>query len=121
MLYETINIEVNQCVGTLTTYILDNSVEIDQDRTRPLVIVCPGGGYRFVSDREAEPIAVQLNAMGFHAAILRYTVYPAMFPIAITQLAKAVACVRENAAKWHVQSDRLLWPAFPLVDTWLPA
>jgi acetyl esterase/lipase len=112
MLYETINIEVNQCVGTLTTYILDNSVEIDQDRTRPLVIVCPGGGYRFVSDREAEPIAVQLNAMGFHAAILRYTVYPAMFPIAITQLAKAVACVRENAAKWHVQSDKIIVAGF---------
>ena len=29
----------------LYTYILDNFEEIDSNRTRPLVLICPGGGY----------------------------------------------------------------------------
>ena len=36
----------------LYTYILDNFEEIDSNRTRPLVLICPGGGYKFTSDRE---------------------------------------------------------------------
>jgi hypothetical protein len=45
---------------TLTTYILDDTME--KNTKRPAVLVCPGGGYRFCSPREAEPIAVQYNA-----------------------------------------------------------
>ena len=37
--------------------------------------VCPGGGYAFTSDREAEPIALKFNSIGMHAAVLWYTVY----------------------------------------------
>ena len=51
----------------LYTYILDNFEEIDSNRTRPLVLICPGGGYEFTSDREAEAVAVQYIARGFHA------------------------------------------------------
>ena len=40
------------------TYILDNFEEIDSNRTRPLVLICLGGGYEFTSDREAEAVAV---------------------------------------------------------------
>ena len=64
----------------LYTYILDNFEEIDSNRTRPLVLICPGGGYEFTSDREAEAVAVQYIARGFHACVLRYSVAPAEFP-----------------------------------------
>ena len=33
---------------------------------RPLILVCPGGGYNHTSDREAEIVAMQFNAMGYH-------------------------------------------------------
>jgi acetyl esterase/lipase len=112
MIYRKIELNEGQDTASLTTYLLDNSPEIDEERTRPLVIICPGGGYRFVSDREAEPIAIQLNAMGIHACILRYTVYPAKFPTALTQLAKAVAYVRENAKEWYVKSDKIVIAGF---------
>ncbi|MDF2944893.1 MAG: acetylesterase [Herbinix sp.] len=112
MINKIIEIQAEQYTATLTTYILDNSYEIDKDRTRPMVIICPGGGYRFVSEREAEPVAIQLNAMGFHACILRYTIYPAGFPTALTQLAKAVAYVREYAKKWNVQADKIIVAGF---------
>jgi acetyl esterase/lipase len=112
MIHNVIPIEVEGGTATLTTYILDNTPEIDNERTRPMVIICPGGGYRFVSEREAEPVAMHLLAMGIHVAILRYSVYPAMFPTAITQLAKAVAFVRDNAEEWHVIKNKIIVAGF---------
>lgn len=37
-------------------YILDCSKEYQPDLKRPMIILCPGGGYEMTSDREAEPI-----------------------------------------------------------------
>ena len=50
---------------TLTTYILDDSPEMIPGQKRPAVLVCPGGGYIFCSDREAEPVALRFAAMGY--------------------------------------------------------
>jgi len=50
--------------------------------------------------------------MGFHACILRYTIYPAGFPTALTQLAKAVAYVREHAKEWNIQKDKVIVAGF---------
>ena len=80
---------------------------MDAGRLRPVVLVCPGGGYRFTSDREAEPIAVQLCAQGFHACVLRYPVAPARFPDALCSLAQAVAWLRAHAAEYHIDANRV--------------
>lgn len=112
MLHKTIEIMVDQNKATLTTYVLNNYEEIDSNRTRPMVIVVPGGGYHHVSDREAEPVAIQMNAMGYHACVLKYSVYPAKYPTALVQLAKAVTLVREHAQEWGVRSDRIIVAGF---------
>lgn len=83
-----IKVEGYQETADLYTYILDNSVEMHPDRKRPVVVICPGGGYEMTSDREAEPIAMQYLARGYHAVILRYSVAPARYPLALMQLAK---------------------------------
>ena len=44
------------------------------------IVICPGGGYGFTSDREAEPIALKFMAQGFNAIVLRYSVAPARYP-----------------------------------------
>ncbi len=44
--------------ASLDAYILD-SISVCEDRKRPAVIICPGGGYGHLSDREGEPIAMQ--------------------------------------------------------------
>ena len=76
--------------------------------TRPLIIVCPGGGYRFTSAREADPIALQFNAMGYHAAILRYSVSPgAHFPTALLELGNLLSQIRSHSEEWHVDPDRI--------------
>ena len=60
---------------SLTTYVLDDSQEMLAGKARPAVIVCPGGAYLSCSDREGEPVALRFNAMGYHAFVLRYSVY----------------------------------------------
>ena len=59
------------------------------------------------SDREADVIAVQFNAMGFHAAILRYSVAPAEYPTALLEVGNSLVHIRRNARKWHVDADKI--------------
>ena len=97
--------------GTLSdTYLETYLLEITPKflvQERPLILVCPGGGYRYTSDREAEIVAMQFNAMGYHTAVLRYSCAPAEFPTALFELSKAVAYLRTNAAKWAIDPERI--------------
>ena len=56
----------------LVTYIQEYS-DAMAINDRPLILLCPGGGYTRTSDREAEPMALKFLAMGYHAAVLRYS------------------------------------------------
>ena len=91
----------------LYTYLWENSPEMDAGRIRPAVVICPGGGYAGTSDREAEAVALQFMAAGFHAFVLRYSCYPSAYPAALLEAAKAVSLVRERAGKWHVDPDKI--------------
>ncbi|MDL2206824.1 alpha/beta hydrolase [Eubacteriales bacterium OttesenSCG-928-N13] len=91
----------------LDTYIMDDLMP-EQREKRPLVLVCPGGGYGMTASHEGEPIALRMNAMGFHSAVLWYSVAPSVFPKALTELAKAVDLVRQHADTWSVDEDRII-------------
>ena len=56
MIHETISIQTEGSLPDtrLTTYILDAYEEQDPGLKRPLVLVCPGGAYRFTADRGQE-------------------------------------------------------------------
>ena len=93
--------------GVVTTYVLDSSHEIDANRKRPAVIICPGGGYRFCSEREAECFAVRFMAMGYHAFVLNYRVDEARFPEQFKEVAATVALLRSKAEEWHIEADKI--------------
>lgn len=110
--YAALGLQNGGCQPTLTTYLLDNSPDIDPERVRPAVLICPGGGYAFTSDREAEAVAIRFNSYGYHALVLRYSVAPAEFPASLVELAAAVRLVRERAEVWHVDRKRVLVAGF---------
>ena len=113
MKYNIIPVQTVKATGAkLYTYILDNFEEIDSNRTRPLVLICPGGGYEFTSDREAEAVAVQYIARGFHACVLRYSVAPAEFPQSLCELAWSVAYLREHAKEYGIKPDTIIVSGF---------
>jgi len=97
----------SQDYATLYLYLLDDSPSISIHK-RPIVLICPGGGYAGTSDREAEIVALQFCAMGYHAAVLRYSVAPAVFPAAILEVGRSVALIRENATEWFVDQEKIV-------------
>lgn len=78
------------------------------NRKRPAIIICPGGGYGSLSDREAEPVAKVYFAAGYHTFILRYSVMGQAKDLKpLIQLAFAMAHIRKNADDWDVDADRI--------------
>lgn len=114
MIHEQIEIKVNQSKESakLYTYFLDNIKETGVNRNRPVILICPGGGYERTSDREAESIAIQFLSAGFHAVVLRYSVYPVLYPEALLQLAKTIAFLRSNAEKYCIDINRIIVQGF---------
>lgn len=93
----------------LSAYILDEAYLQDTNwKERPAVIICPGGGYGFVSPREAEPIALRYCGAGFHAFVLDYSVAPTGWPAACCELSKAVAYVRSIAEEHHIDPNKIV-------------
>lgn len=92
----------------MDTYILEDSAQYNTGCARPAVLVLPGGGYTFTSDREAEFIALEFNTMGYHAFVLRYSVgAAALVPAPILEGFWAIATIRDHAQEWHVDPDKL--------------
>lgn len=109
MKYEKIELKVpGQQMGpaVLTVY-MQEALSVAPERRRPVVIVVPGGAYAFCSDREKEPVAMRFLAMGYHACVLDYSVAPSRFPVALQELALAVATVRQRADQWHVDPHKV--------------
>ena len=74
---------------------------------RPMVIVCPGGGYTHLAPHEALNVAERCNQAGFHAAVLYYRLAPDhQHPAMIHDVQRAVRLVRRHARQWGV-SDKV--------------
>lgn len=109
MIHETYQISVPGSLPDtkLITYIQGDFQDVAIS-ARPLVLVCPGGGYVGTCDREGEPLAMQFLAMGYHAAVLKYSCAPAVFPTALAELACSVRLIREHAQEWHVEPRKII-------------
>ena len=91
----------------LVTYIQEYS-DAMAINDRPLILLCPGGGYTRTSDREAEPMALKFLAMGYHAAVLRYSCAPAEYPTSLKELAYSIKFLREHAKEWHIDPHKIV-------------
>ncbi|MBQ3316619.1 MAG: alpha/beta hydrolase [Spirochaetales bacterium] len=100
----------------LRTYVLSNYKDLDLTRRRAFILICPGGGYHFCSEREAEAVAIRFNSLGYNAAVLYYTCNPleeghrpeGVFPEPQEELARAVAWVRCNAENLNTDPSKIV-------------
>lgn len=60
----------------LDVYVPAVSKEIDLEVRRPAIVICPGGGYEFLSEREAEPVALRFLPEGFNCFVVWYASPP---------------------------------------------
>lgn len=107
MIFETIGLWDGHPEAKLTAYTADMTSELNLS-PRSAVIVCPGGGYHFLSSREAEPIAFRFLAEGMNAFILTYGVgEKAQGGAPLIEAALAIKYVRENAEKYNTDPKRI--------------
>jgi acetyl esterase/lipase len=109
MIYREIEIKESGSLegAKLVVYAQEDSPKL-RIKQRPLVLVCPGGGYEYTSDREAEPLALAFLAKGYNAAVLRYSCAPATYPTSLLELGRVVLTIREHANEWHVDSNSII-------------
>lgn len=123
MIHETIYLYEGRTDVTLTTYVLSDSGEMLAGKKRPAVLICPGGAYLACSDREAEPIAMAFATMGYHAFVLRYSVYggeafdnhfvgmtpreECRYPAPMREIGLAMLSIKEHAKEWLIDADRV--------------
>ena len=98
----------NNTDPVLTAYLPQNLAEMNwQDKRRPTILVCPGGGYSNVSQREAEPIALKLLPEGYNVFILTYSVPGHRFPTQLREVAAAMELIHGNAKEWSCDTERI--------------
>ena len=101
----------NEKTAYVKAYLLDLVESVPFGRKRPAILILPGGGYEYCSEREAEPIAMRYLAEGYNAFVLYYTCnkkYPASF----TNAAYAMYKIRSRAEEFNVDKDKIaVWGA----------
>ena len=79
-----------------------------QGFAKPALVICPGGGYEFCSIREGAPVARAFARDGIEAFVLAYDCVPVpLGTMPVRTAAAAVAWVREHAAQFHINPDRI--------------
>lgn len=112
MIHETIALWDKHPEATLTTYCITSTAELKL-KPRRAVVVCPGGGYRFLSDREAEPIVFKFLSAGFNVFLLRYSIKPNAHSYApLIEAGMAIKYVRENAEKYNTDPNYVFISGF---------
>ena len=94
-------------VAELEIYIPSRHTEYGANRKRPAVLVIPGGGYEYTSEREAEPVALKFLTQGYCAFVVYYSCKPNKYPLALQEAGMAMAYIRENAEKYGIKEDNV--------------
>lgn len=94
--------------ASLTSYCIYNHNEYPYDRKRKTILVLPGGGYAFCSEREKEPIALKFIAKDFNVFVLDYSVGEGLhFPYPMVEAFAAIVYIRRHAEEYNVDVDHI--------------
>lgn len=108
MKFEKFNLSDTNENVTLDCYLYSPCEELPFLKTRPAVVVCPGGGYYMCAGHEADPIAMCYSAAGYHVFLLRYSLgEKAVYPNSLVDLCHAMKIIRSHAEEWGVETDKI--------------
>ncbi len=110
--YKKLGFEKKSNAATMTMYIRDTYPQYQNPFKRPLLIICPGGGYDHHSPREGEAIAIRMLDLGLNCIVLRYSLEPDRFPCQLFEAAYAVRYARQHAEEWDSDPDKVIIAGF---------
>ena len=91
----------------LTSYCPDNSREINLERLRKCILILPGGGYEFCSDRENEAVALRFLGQDIACFTLKYTTSPFKYPTPLVEVFAALSYIRRNYQYYHIDPNKI--------------
>ena len=93
---------------TLTAYLQETGGRFDYISARPGMLIIPGGGYQYCSEREADPPAMAFLKAGFQVFILNYSIgKDARWPNPLEDYEKAMELIHARAEEWKVYEDKV--------------
>lgn len=92
---------------SLTLYIPDVWEEVDPGQSFPCTVICPGGGYWWCSEREAEPVALRMLGNGIAAAVVNYACKGQHYPLQMLEILAAVTYIRRNSKELHIDPSKI--------------
>lgn len=101
----TLNEERNVTMAAYTQEVGGEFLHIPK---RPAVIILPGGGYQFCSNREAEPAAISFLNAGYQVFILYYSLQKwAEWPNPLLDYEQAFRIICERSEEWGIYTDKV--------------
>ncbi len=114
--------------ATLRCYLLDPMVSSKARKIRPAMLICPGGAYLSLSNKEGEPVAARWLGYGYQCFVVMYKHYVvadptpdhpdpeidcgAHYPEPTIDLMHAMAIVRAHADEWAIDAGRVYCMGF---------
>ena len=75
---------------------------------RPAIVVVPGGGYNYCSQRESSPVSLHFSLQGYQTFVLEYHCgEDSDYPSPLIDIALALAHVRAHAAEYDIDPNRI--------------
>lgn len=97
---------------TLTAYIQSVGGKFTNITKRPAILILPGGGYQYCSDREADPVAFSFLQAGYQAFLLRYSVgKDSIWPNPLEDVEQAMELIRSRE-DWNIYTDKVAVAGF---------
>ncbi|WP_243116711.1 alpha/beta hydrolase [Marinisporobacter balticus] len=72
------------------------------------IIICPGGGYKFISTREGQPVADAFSASDWQVFVLSYSTGENLWTKPLKELAWAVRKVKEHAIEIDIEGKPII-------------
>ena len=99
----------------LMSYIYDDYRVDTKPVARPAIIICPGGGWMTLSEREGEPVALEFAQRGYAAFVLHYSVSekqvaPGDFGLVektLTETEKAYEIIKDLAKQGGIDNKKV--------------
>lgn len=99
----------------IDTYWLDPLEDPADEPDKPLAIICPGGAYKFIAGREAQPIALKFASERIHAIVFDYPLIEdkrTVYPLVLQELATLLNWIKKQAVKHQVDLNKIILVGF---------
>jgi len=89
-------------------YLWDDYDTLKAHKTRPALVICPGGAYRWRSPREKDAPVLEFLSLGFQVFVLEYSCAEGAGDCRpLRELAQCVCTLREHSGEWRIDASKL--------------